>query len=331
MVDNKRVVAVDAMGGDNAPFEIVKGCIEAVNEYDVKIILVGQQEIIESELKKYKYDESKIEIVNATEVIGTEESPTTAIRRKKDSSIVVGLTLVQDKRAEAFVSAGSTGALLTGATFIVGRIKGIERPVLGTCLPNKKGFSFLLDSGANVDCKPKYLEQFGKMGSIYVENVMGIKNPRVGIANIGAEKEKGNALTKEAYELLERAGINFTGNIEARDISYGEADVVVCDGFVGNTILKFGEGLSMVLLSIIKEEITAGPYKLAAALLKKPFSNIKKRFDSDEIGGAPFLGLKSLVVKAHGSSKSKAIKNAVKQCIIFVENDIVSKIEAKLL
>lgn len=330
-MDNKRVVAVDAMGGDNAPFEIVKGCIEAVNEYDVKIILVGQQEIIESELKKYKYDESKIEIVNATEVIGTEESPTTAIRRKKDSSIVVGLTLVQDKRAEAFVSAGSTGALLTGATFIVGRIKGIERPVLGTCLPNKKGFSFLLDSGANVDCKPKYLEQFGKMGSIYVENVMGIKNPRVGIANIGAEKEKGNALTKEAYELLERAGINFTGNIEARDISYGEADVVVCDGFVGNTILKFGEGLSMVLLSIIKEEITAGPYKLAAALLKKPFSNIKKRFDSDEIGGAPFLGLKSLVVKAHGSSKSKAIKNAVKQCIIFVENDIVSKIEAKLL
>lgn len=327
----KITVAVDAMGGDNAPFEIVKGAIEAVNEFGANIMLVGIKETIEEELKKYTYDRGKVEIVNATEVISTDEVPTTAIRRKKDSSMVVGLKLVKDSKAAAFVSAGSTGALLTGATVIIGRIKGIERPALGTCLPTSKGFTFLLDSGANVDCKANYLVQFAKMASVYVEHVMGVQNPKVALANIGAEKEKGNALTKEAHELLDEVeGINFTGNIEAREIPFGEADVVVCDGFVGNTILKLSEGLSLILLGIIKEEITQGAYKLAAATLKKPFKNIKKRFDSEEVGGAPFLGLKSLVVKAHGSSKAKGIKNAIKQCEIFVENDIVLKIEEKL-
>lgn len=324
------VVAVDAMGGDNAPGEIIKGSVEAVNETGINVVLVGQQNVIQKELNNYKYETSKITIVNAEEIIGTDEVPTTAIRHKKDSSMVVGLNLVKENKADAFVSAGSTGALLTGATVIIGRIKGIERPALGTCLPNKTGFSFLIDSGANVDCKPKYLEQFAKMGSIYVENVMGVKNPRVGLANIGIEKEKGNSLTKEAYELLETSGINFTGNIEAREISFGDADVVVCDGFVGNIILKFAEGLSVTLLGIIKEHITEGAYKIPAAMLKTPFKNIKKKFDADEIGGAPFLGLKSLVVKAHGSSKSKAIKNAIKQCTAFVENDIATKIEEKL-
>lgn len=323
-------VAVDAMGGDNAPFEIVKGAVEAVNEFGVNIKLVGVESVVKEELAKYKYDTSKIEVIHASEIITTDEAPTTAIRRKKDSSMVVALNLVKNKEADAFVSAGSTGAVLTGATFIIGRIKGIERPALGTCLPTIKGFTFLLDSGANVDCKPKYLEQFAKMGSVYAEHVMGIKKPKVGLVNIGAEKEKGNALTKEVYEILENTDINFSGNIEPRDIPFGKADVIVCDGFVGNTILKFAEGLSMALLKIIKGEITKGLYKFAALALKKPFGNVKSRLDSEEVGGAPFLGLKSLVVKAHGSSEAKGIRNAIKQCTIFVENDIVSKIEENL-
>ncbi len=329
-MEKKIKIAVDAMGGDHAPEEIVKGAIEAVKEMNAHVILVGQQQAIEEELKKYSYDNTKLEIVPATEIISTDEVPTVAIRKKKDSSMVVGLNLVKEKKADAFVSAGSTGALLTGALFIVGRIKGVERPVLGTCLPDKHGFTFLMDSGANVDCKAKYLEQFAKMGSVYIENMYDVKNPKVALVNIGAEKEKGNALTKEAYELLEQTDLNFVGNIEPRDIPFGKADVVVCDGFVGNTILKLAEGLSMALLGVIKEEITVGHYKLVAAALKKPFGHIKKRFDADEVGGAPFLGLQSLVVKAHGSSKAKAVKNAIKQCILFTEADIVSKIGDKL-
>jgi len=323
-------IAVDAMGGDNAPVETVKGAVDAVNEFGANIVLVGIEDVIKKELEKYSFDKEKIEIVNASEVIGTDEVPTTAIRKKKDSSIVVGLNLVKNGGAAAFVSAGSTGAVLTGATVIIGRIKGIERPALGTCLPTTKGFVFLLDSGANVDCKPNYLVQFAKMASVYVENVMGIKNPKVGLVNIGVEEEKGNALTKEVHGLLKETDLNFVGNVEAREIPFGEADIVVCDGFAGNIILKFAEGLSTALLKIIKSEITAGLYKFAALALKTPFKNIKKRFDSEEVGGAPFLGLKSLVVKAHGSSKAKGIKNAIKQCTIFVENDIVLKIEEKL-
>ena len=323
-------IAVDAMGGDNAPFEIVKGAVEAVNEFGSNIILVGIEDRINEELKKYNYDKEKIEVYHASEIISTEEVPTSAIRNKKDSSMVVGLNLVKKGEASAFISAGSTGALLTGATVIIGRIKGIERPALGTCLPTLKGFVFLLDSGANVDCKPSYIVQFAKMASVYVENVMGIKNPKVGLVNIGVEEEKGNALSKEAHELLKEADINFVGNVEAREIPLGAADVVVCDGFVGNVILKFAEGLSKAILKIIKNEITAGIYKFAALALSKPFENIKTRFDSEEVGGAPFLGLKALVVKAHGSSKAKGIKNAIKQCTIFVENDIVLKIEEKL-
>ena len=328
-MDNVKI-AVDAMGGDNAPFEIVKGAVEAVNEFGSNIILVGPQETVENELAKYTFDKSKISVKNATEVISTEESPTNAIRRKTDSSIVVGLNLVKNGEASAFVSAGSTGAVLTGGTFIIGRIKGIERPALGTCLPTVSGFTFLLDSGANVDCKSTYLLQFAKMASVYVEHVMGVSNPTVGLINIGAEKEKGNALTKETYELLEGSELNFIGNVEPRDIPFQKADVLVCDGFAGNTVLKFAEGLSVALISIIKDEITAGLYKIPAAFLLKPFKNIKKRFDSEEVGGAPFLGLKSLVVKAHGSSKAKGIKNAIKQCEIFVEKDIVLKIEEQL-
>ena len=314
----KPVIAVDAMGGDHAPGEIVKGAVEAVNTFGSRIVLVGRQEDIRSELQKYSYPQDHITIENASEVISTDESPTTAIRRKKDSSMVVGLNLVKQGQAAAFVSAGSTGALLTGATVIIGRIKGIERPALGTMLPTTKGYTFLLDSGANVDCKPAYLVQFAKMATIYVEHVVGKKAPKVGLVNIGWEKEKGDTLSKEDHELLEEVSeIKFVG-------------IVVCDGFVGNVILKLAEGLSQALFGALKEEITKGPYVLAAAALRKPFGKLKRRFDSDEVGGAPFLGLKALVVKAHGSSKAKAIKNAIKQCETFVENDIVLKIQDQL-
>ncbi|MFV0315118.1 MAG: phosphate acyltransferase PlsX [Anaerotignum sp.] len=330
-MEKRVVVAVDAMGGDLAPVEIVKGAVDAVKELNVEVKLVGREDAVKGELKKYEYPKERIQVIHAEEVIGTEETPTKAIRSKKDSSLVVGLNLVKNGEADAFVSAGSTGALLTGALLIVGRMEGVERPALGTCLPTKNGFTFLLDSGANVDCKAKYLQQFAKMGSIYVENMFGIKEPTVALVNIGAEKEKGNALTKEAYELLETSeGINFVGNIEARNIPYGEADIIVCDGFVGNTILKLLEGVSKTLFSVIKEEITAGPYKFAAAALKTPFKNIKKRFDFDEIGGAPFIGLDALVVKAHGSSNSRAIKGAIRQCVLFTEADLVQKIKDNL-
>ena len=322
---------LDAMGGDYAPLETVKGAVDAVKELDVNIKLVGPAEQLRAELAKYQYDKERIEIVHASEVIGTDESPTMAIRRKKDSSLVVALNLVKNGEADAIISAGSTGALLTGALLIVGRLPGVERPALGTCLPTKTGFTFLLDSGANVDCKPKYLEQFAKMGSVYVENVFGIKNPKVALVNIGAEKEKGNALTKETYELLEQTDtINFTGNIEPRNIPYGEADVIVCDGFVGNTILKLSEGLAKTIFEILKGEIMQGFYKVGALILKTPFKNMKKFMDSDEIGGAPFIGLKSLVVKAHGSSNAKAFKNAVRQCVLFAEADIIGKIKDKI-
>lgn len=325
------VVALDAMGGDNAPFEIVKGAVEAVNELNVVIKLVGQEELVNSELSKYSYDKEKIVVVNATEVVGTDESPTTAIKKKKDSSLVVGLKLVKNGEAEAFVSAGSTGAILAGSILFIGRLKGVERPFIGASLPTQGNKTFLADTGANVDCKPKYIEQFAKLSTIYIENTLNIKNPTVALVNIGAEKEKGNALTKEAYELLENTPeINFIGNIEPRNVPYGEADIVVCDGFIGNTILKTCEGMGIMLFSMLKKEITQGAYNIPALMLKKPFTNLKNHFDSDEVGGAPFIGLNSLVFKAHGSSHSKAIKNSIKQCIIFSEADVISKMKEKI-
>lgn len=322
------IIAVDVMGGDNAPVEIVKGCVDAIKKFDVKLALVGIEEKIKEELSKYSYDKDKIEIVNATEVIATDEVPTAAIKQKKDSSMVVGLNLVKEGKASALVSAGNTGALLTGATVIIGRIKGIERPVLATMLPNEVGASLLMDSGANVDAKASYLAQFAKMGSIYMESVMNIKNPKVGLVNIGAEKEKGNALTKEAYDLIEQSGVNFVGNVEAREISRGVVDVLVCDAFVGNVILKFAEGFAKSLLKMIKKELMSSlSSKIGALLSMKAFKNLKKSFDYAEVGGAPFLGLKGLVVKAHGSSDHRAICAAINQCIKFANSDFINKLQ----
>ncbi len=327
------IIAVDAMGGDNAPFEIVKGCVRASNENkNIKILLVGREKDVCQELDKYTYDKSKIEIINAEEVISTDEIPTSAIKNKKNSSMVVGLNLVKSGEASAFISAGNTGALLTGAVTIIKRIKGVERPALGTLMPMENGRSALLiDAGANVDAKPSFLVQFAKMGSIYMENVLGIKNPTVGLINIGAEKEKGNSLTKEAYELLEQADINFAGNIEARDLFLGKVDIMVCDAFVGNVILKFAEGFVKSIMRIIKTELLSGILsKIGALLSVGAFKKLKNHFDYSKVGGAPFIGLSGLVVKAHGNSAENDIVGAVNQCIKFIENDIVNKIQEKI-
>ena len=325
-------IAIDAMGGDFAPAETVKGCVEALETCPSSdFILVGRESEVFAELNKYGYDKARIRVVHASEVIGFDEAPAAAIRRKKDSSMVVGLNLVKSGAAGAFVSAGSTGALLTGATVIIGRIPGVERPALAAVMPSERGLTLLIDSGANVDCKPRYLLQFAHMGAVYMENVMGTANPRVGLASIGAEKEKGNSLTKEAYELLENSGLNFIGNTEARDIPGGAADVIVCDGFVGNVILKYAEGFAKSMFSIIKTELTRKPVsKLGALLSKSAFAALKVKFDPSEVGGAAFLGLNGLVVKAHGSSDAKAIRNAARQGSLFIERGILEKTRASM-
>lgn len=330
---DKVVVALDAMGGDNAPKEMIKGAVDALGRNrDVQVILVGKEDVIRTELAQYTYDKSRIEIVNATEVIETAEPPVNAIRRKKDSSIVVGMKLVKEGRADAFVSAGSSGAVLVGGQVIVGRIKGVERPPLAPLIPTEKGVSLLVDCGANVDARPSHLVQFAKMGSIYMEHVMGIKNPKVGIVNIGAEEEKGNALVKETFPLLkEEKDINFIGSVEAREIPHGQADVIVCEAFAGNIILKLFEGVGSVLVSEIKKGMmTSLRSKIGALLVKPALKKTLKSFDSSEYGGAPLLGLNGLVVKTHGSSKAKEISNTIVQCVTFKEQKINEKIKESI-
>ncbi len=332
-MQDKINVALDVMGGDNAPEEIVKGAVEAVKEKDnLKVFLVGRKELIDKELLKYEYAKDSLETVNADDVITNDEAPVMAIRRKKDSSIVVAMNLVKNKEADAFVSAGSTGAVLVGAQLIIGRIKGVERPPLAPLIPTMKGVSLLIDCGANVDARSSHMVQFAKMGSVYMENIMHIEKPRVAIVNIGAEEEKGNQLVKETFPLLKNCkDINFIGSIEARDIPAGDADVIVCEAFVGNVILKLYEGLSMVLINKIKEGLKSSPVSTIGAALAKPaLKKTLKGFDLSEYGGAPMLGLEGLVVKTHGSSKSVEIKNSLIQCIDFTEQRINEKIKSNL-
>lgn len=322
-------VAVDAMGGDNAPLEIVKGAVDAVNKRtDIQVFLVGQEDVINKELAQYTYNKEQIQVVHASEVIETAEPPVNAIRRKKDSSIVVAMNLVKKGEADAFVSAGSSGAILVGGQLIVGRIKGVERPPLAPLIPTATGVSLLIDCGANVDARPSHLVQFAKMGSIYMEHVVGIQNPKVAIVNIGAEEEKGNALVKETFPLLKECNdINFIGSIEAREIPHGGADVIVCEAFVGNVILKLYEGLASVLMSTIKKGLMSTVKSKIGALLAKPaLKDTLKSFDTSEHGGAPLLGLKGLVVKTHGSSKAMEVSNSIIQCVMFKEQQINDKI-----
>ncbi len=320
-------VVIDAMGGDNAPFVTVEGAVDAVINYNINIILTGNESVIQNQLAKYNYPKEKIEVIHCSEEITNEDKPVLAIRRKKDSSMVKALRLVKEKKANAVISAGNTGALLVGGLLILGRIKGIDRPALAPVYPTVEGKSVLIDGGANSDCKPRNFLEFGIMGSTYAEEVLGIKTPSVCIANIGMEEEKGNEMVKEAYKLCETAPFNFKGNVEARYIPDGYADVVVCDGFTGNIILKLTEGLANSVFRLLKKEFTENILrKVGALLLKTGLKDFKKRFDYTEYGGAPFLGVNGVLIKAHGSSDGKAIKNAVGQGIKFVENNVINDI-----
>lgn len=326
-------VALDGMGGDNAPLEIVKGAVEAVNESSgVKVYITGFEDRINAELSKYTYNKEQIEVVPTTELIENAEPPVNAIRRKKDSSIVKAMNLVKEGVCDGYVSAGSTGATLVGGQVIVGRLKGVERSPLAPLIPTDKGCSLLIDCGANVDARPSMLVQFAKMGSVYMESMMGIKNPTVGIVNIGAEEEKGNALVKETFPLLkECSDINFIGSVEARDIPAGACDVVVCEAFTGNVILKTYEGVGAVLIKKVKEGMMSSlKSKIGALLVKKKLKETLKVFELSEYGGAPMLGLNGLVVKTHGSSKATEIKNSILQCVAFTEQKLNDRIKNKL-
>ena len=321
-------VALDAMGGDNAPDEMIRGAIDAVNKApDIHVCLVGQEEKINAFLSSCSYNREQISVVNATEVIETGEHPVNAIRKKKDSSIVKALGLVKSGEADAFVSAGNSGAILVGGQTIVGRIKGVERPPFAPLIPTAAGVSLLLDSGANVDARSSHLVQWARMGSIYMENVMVVKNPRVAIVNVGVEEEKGNALVKETFPLLKECpDINFIGSIEAREIPNGGADVIVCDAFVGNVILKLYEGVGSVLIKSVKKGLMSSLMsKIGALLIKDALKSTLKSFDASEYGGAPMLGLKGLVVKTHGNAKAKEVTTSILQCRKFKEQAINDK------
>lgn len=316
-------IAIDAMGGDHAPEEIIKGAEQSLKDQDIRLIFVGQKDKVSRLIRSHS-----VEFVHADEVIGMNESPVQAVKQKKNSSINVALDLIKNKKADAFISAGNTGALMTASLFKLGRIEGIERPAIATIFPTiNDGEVLLLDMGANADCKPKHLQQFAQMGSVYSEHVMHVQKPRVGLLNIGTEIEKGNQLVQETFPLLKELPINFIGFVEPGDILTGRVDVVVTDGFVGNIVLKLSESTASIILSLIKEELMRSFVTKAGALLLKPaFNNVKKRIDYDEHGAAPLLGLNGIVYKAHGRAKAKAIRNAIRVCAEAVRENVVESI-----
>ena len=326
-------IIVDAMGGDNAPAEIVKGAVEAIREFGISIILVGREDEINLCLKNEHAEDirEKISVVHATEVVNMEDDPTTVLRAKKDSSMSVALKLLKDGEGDACISAGSTGALLAGATLIVKRVNGIRRAALAPVLPNGGRGVMLIDCGANVECTPEYLLQFAYMGSFYAKNILGCENPRVGLLNVGSEETKGGDLQIETFGLLKSAGeegnINFVGNVEARDVFFNTVDVVVTDGFSGNILLKTTEGAGMFIMSNLKEILTANKRsKVAALTMKKRLGEFKKMVDPSEVGGTALLGITKPVIKAHGSSDARALKNAILQAINFVNADVANEI-----
>ena len=327
------VILLDAMGGDNAPYEIVVGALDAVKgNPDITVVLVGKEDEINKIIDEKTKDRSGIEVVNATEVIEFDDVPTKAVRSKKDSSLVVAMKLVKDKQADAFLSAGSTGAILVGGLFIVGRIKGIDRPALTGFFPNPKGYTVLLDIGANADCKARNILEFGVMGSLYAEKVLGIKNPSVGLLNNGTEEGKGNDLTKEAFALMKGSDqINFYGNIEGRDMPAGTVDVAVTDGFTGNVVLKTTEGVASTIMKMMKDALMSSTKgKIAGAMIKSDMKALKDGFSADAIGGAPFLGVDGVVLKAHGNSRAIAITNAILQARRFKESNYIEELKAHI-
>lgn len=326
---DKIVIAIDTMGSDNGSEYFVQGISEAMQEFDdVSFIVTGKEEDLKSYIEKYHCDSSRIEIVNATEEITCHDAPVEAIRKKKESSMVLALNAVKEGRAGACISAGNSGALLAGGQFLVGRAKGVKRTPLAPLIPHRNGSSLLIDCGANVDAKPENLVQFAKMGSIYMKNIEGIENPRVAIINIGAEDEKGNELVKTTIPLLRACeDINFIGSVESRDIPNGAADVLVCEAFVGNVLLKFFEGLGKMFMAEIKDTLKSSvKTKIGGAMIYKPLKQTFKRYMADDKGGAPLLGLKGLVVKIHGNCKNTEVSSAIAQCRTFIKKDVSNQI-----
>ncbi len=324
-------IALDAMGGDHAPHEIVKGAVLAAIEYPVEVILVGQEEVVRKELAAADSIPRNIEVVDAREVVEMEDTALAPLRRKRNSSVRVCANLVAEGRADAFVSAGNTGASWTSARMVMGMIEGVSRPALATILPNIKDHTLLLDVGANVDAKPNHLREFAVMGHFYAQMIFGIEAPRVGLLSIGEEEGKGNELTKETFRVLKETGLNFIGNAEGRDIYNGNADVVVCDGFIGNVVLKASEALGEMVSKTLRAEMTKSlPRKIGGLLSKNAFEGLKRRMDYSEYGGAPLLGVKGGCIVCHGRSNAKAIKNAIRVARGFALNRIDEKIQEKI-
>ena len=324
-------IVLDAMGGDHAPPVAVEGGVWAAREYGIEVVLVGREEDARRELARYDTSGLSWPIVHASQVIEMEEHPAAAVKAKKDSSMVVGMDMVKRGEADAFVTMGNSGGALAAALFRLGRIRGIRRPALSTVYPTTTGFCFMLDVGATTDCKPEYLLQFGMMGAVYAERVLGVANPRVGIVSNGEEEGKGSILVQEAYQLLKASPLNFVGNLEGKDIAPGLADVVVTDGFTGNVIVKLSEGLAASLMGIIKDEVKKSLLTTVGALLSKPaFDQVKKRLDYAEYGGAPLLGVNGVVIVGHGRSNAKAVKNAVRVAKRAVEGGMLAAIKEGL-
>ncbi len=324
-------IIVDAFGGDNAPLEILKGCARAVQELGVSILLTGSEQEIRRVADENQLSLAGMGIIDAPDVITMEEHAGEIMRSKKDCSMAVGLRQLAAGKGDAFITAGSTGALVVGATLLVKRIKGIKRPALAPCMPNDKGFFMLIDCGANVECKPENLQQFALMGSIYMNRVMGVENPRVGLVNVGTEDTKGGPLQHETFALLKETPVNFVGNIEARDIPVDAADVVVADGFTGNVILKLYEGVSMTMMKNLKGIfLSTTKRKIGALLLKDGMASLKKKMDYNEYGGAPLMGIAKPVFKSHGSSDAKTFFNAIRNTYQYVQGDVVGQISAAL-
>lgn len=325
-------ILVDAMGGDDAPEAVVNGCIDAVMSQDgFAVVLIGDSEKIKKIMDKRRFMSPRLEIIHAQEIITNEDMPTKAIRSKKNSSMVVGFNLLKEKKGEVFISAGSTGALLTGALFILGRLKGIDRPALGALIPTKSGKSLLIDAGLNTTCKPVNYLQFAVLGSVYMREMFGMENPRVGLLNMGTEAKKGTEVLRQAYELLSRSDLNFIGNIEGKDLPDGKVDVAVCDGYVGNVLLKFLEGAGSYMFAFMKGIFRKTIFsKLSFLLVMKDMKEFKRTMDAEESGGAPVLGVNGLVIKSHGNSNDKAIKNVVLKSYMLVKNSLFEKIKERL-